>query len=167
MTQPSPELNADPFGAAPAPPSTGYSAPPPPMAGYPAPAAGGLALPPGTALASSGKRVGAYLLDGVLAVVTLGIGYLIWSLIVWSKGQTPGKQVMKMRVYHVQNRRPASWGQMFVRQVIGGLVNSVTFSIGLLVSVVFLFSDEQHRTIPDRIAGTVVLDDPNGVFATK
>jgi uncharacterized RDD family membrane protein YckC len=121
-------------------------------------------FPPGTELASSGKRIGTALLEIVLAVVTLMIGYLIWTLIVWGRGQTPGKQVMKMRIYHLGNQRHASWGQMFVRQFVGGIVNSI-FYIGFIVSVVFLFTDPLKRTVPDRIAGTVELNDPNGVLA--
>jgi uncharacterized RDD family membrane protein YckC len=120
-------------------------------------------LPPGTELASAGKRIGTYLLEIVLAVVTLLIGYLIWMLIAWGRGQTPGKQVMKMRIYHLGNQRAASWGQMFVRQFVGGIVNGL-FYIGFIISVVFLFTDPLRRTVPDRIAGTIELNDPNGVL---
>jgi uncharacterized RDD family membrane protein YckC len=159
----------------------GYPAPPPqggyprqPQAGYPAPpaqsgypAAPGLPpLPPGTELATAGKRIGTYLVDLVLAIVTLGIGYLIWSLIVWSKGVTPGKQVMGLRVYHLQNQRAASWGQMFLRQFIGGIVNGI-FGIGYVISFIFLFTDPRRRTVPDHIAGTIVLNDPNKVLAPR
>ena len=47
--------------------------------------------PIGVRLSSPGKRLGAYLVEGVLMVVTLGLGWLIWSLIVWAKGTTPAK----------------------------------------------------------------------------
>jgi uncharacterized RDD family membrane protein YckC len=164
----------------PPPPPVGQAPgyPPPPQQGYPAAPPPGLMdrathvpgmppLPPGTGLASAGRRIGTYLLEIVLFIVTLGIGYLIWMLIAWGKGLTPGKQVMGLRVYHLQNQRAASWGQMFVRQVVGGIVNSVFFDIGLIISVVFLFTDPLRRTVPDRIAGTIVLSDPNKVLAPK
>jgi len=35
------------------------------------------------------------------------------------------------------------------------------------VSFVFLFTDPQRRTIPDRIAGTVALNDPNKVLEPR
>jgi uncharacterized RDD family membrane protein YckC len=146
-------------------PAPGYASAPPPTQGY-GPPQGLPPLPPGTELASAGKRIGTYLLEIVLAVVTLGIGYLIWTLIVWARGQTPGKQVMKMRIYHLQNQRAASWGQMFLRQFVGGIVNGI-FYIGLIISVVFLFTDPMRRTVPDRIAGTIELNDPNGVLAPR
>jgi uncharacterized RDD family membrane protein YckC len=175
MTQP-----YDPLQKQDQPAPGGYPAPPQPQAPYPTPpqgnypqpqggygAAPGLPpLPPGTQLATAGKRIGTYLLEIVLAIVTLIIGYFIWTLIAWGKGQTPGKQVMKMRIYHLQNQRAATWGQMFLRQFVGGIVNGI-FYIGFIVSVVFLFTDPLRRTVPDRIAGTIELDDPNGVLAPK
>jgi uncharacterized RDD family membrane protein YckC len=122
-------------------------------------------FPPGTELAPAGKRIGVFFLEILLVIVTLVIGYLIWTLfIAWPNGQTPGKQVTGMRIYHLQNRRAASWGQMFVRQFVGGIVNGI-FYIGWIVSFIFLFTDPLRRTVPDRIAGTVELNDPNKVLA--
>jgi uncharacterized RDD family membrane protein YckC len=178
--QPPPQQPPPGYQAAPPPgyqgaPPPGYQGAPPP--GYPAAPPPGLMdratqvsamppLPPGTELATAGKRIGTYLLEIVLAIVTLLIGYLIWMLIAWGKGQTPGKQVMGLRIYHLQNQRAASWGQMFVRQFLGGIVNSI-FYIGFIVSVVFLFTDPLRRTVPDRIAGTIELNDPNKVLAPR
>ncbi|PZS20018.1 MAG: hypothetical protein DLM57_02560 [Pseudonocardiales bacterium] len=165
MTQPNDPLQKQQQG--------GYPAAPPAQGNYPVSAGSGGSpattpglppLPQGTELATAGKRIGTYLLELVLAVVTLGIGYLIWTLIVWAKGQTPGKQVMGLRIYHLENQRAASWGQMFLRQVVGGIANSI-FYIGFIVSVVFLFTDPLRRTVPDRIAGTIELNDPDKVLA--
>ncbi len=151
------------FPAAPAP--GGYPPAPPTTQGYGEYGAPGQApLPAGTDLATAGKRIGTALLEIPLAIVTLGIGYLIWTLIAWGKGQTPGKQVMGMRIYHLQTQRAATWGQMFLRQVVGGIINSI-FYIGFLVSVVFLFTDPMRRTVPDRLVGTIELNDPNKVLA--
>jgi uncharacterized RDD family membrane protein YckC len=142
------------------PPAPGYGAPPP---GYNT--QGLPPLPPGTELATAGRRIGAYLLDSLLVLVTLLIGYLIWSFFfTWRWGQTPGKQLMGLRTYKLETQRAATWGTMFLRQVVGGIVNSVAFSIGLIVSFVFLFTDQARRTVPDRIAGTIVLSDPNKVL---
>ena len=48
-------------------------------------------------LASRGKRFGALALDALFYMVTCGIGWFIWTLIVWKDGQTPGKQVLKIK----------------------------------------------------------------------
>ena len=77
-----------------APPNPGFTPAPPVPAGYgygqyPANAVpqgmyvdqeSGLLLPEGTQLASVGRRIGAYFLAIPLAIVTLGIGYIIVSL---------------------------------------------------------------------------------------
>jgi hypothetical protein len=59
----------------------------------------GLVLPVGTVLAPVGRRIGAWFLGGLLSVVTLGIGYAIWGLIAWSKGQTPAQQILGLQSY--------------------------------------------------------------------
>ncbi|HEY2287457.1 MAG TPA: hypothetical protein VGH88_17095, partial [Streptosporangiaceae bacterium] len=86
------------------PPAPGFTAAPPMPAAYgqyPVAAvprgmhvdqAAGLLLPNGTELASVGRRIGAYFLAIPLAIVTLGIGYIIWGLIAWGNGQTPALQ---------------------------------------------------------------------------
>jgi hypothetical protein len=47
-------------------------------------------------LASPGARLGAYLLDLLFFLILFGIGWIIWSLVVWSKGTTPGHQVLHL-----------------------------------------------------------------------
>src|SRR5262245_61877134 len=89
----------------------------------------------GAPLASAGKRLGAALLEGVLVVVTLGIGWLIWSFIVWSKGQTPAKSLLGMRCVITTSGGVAGWGTMFLREIVGkGLIGTITFGITSLVS---------------------------------
>lgn len=61
-------------------------------------------------------RLGGKAVDLALYAVTFGIGWLIWSLIVWGQGQTPGKQILKMCVYDKTTSKPAKWGQMAIRE---------------------------------------------------
>lgn len=123
-----------------------------------------LGIPAGVGLASSGRRIGGFFMEILLAIVTLGIGYVVWTLIVWARGQTPGKQVLHMRCYRLEDRRPAHWGWMLLRQFIGSLIYQVTLGIGFLVSAIMLISRSDRRTIPDFIAGTVVLYDPDNAI---
>lgn len=66
--------------------------------------------------ASIKHRLGGYFLDLGLAILTLGIGWIIWSLFAWRNGQTPAKQILKMRVVAEENRRNATWKHMAIRQ---------------------------------------------------
>ena len=67
-------------------------------------------------LATPQHRLGAAAVDAGLYVATLGIGWAIWNLIVWGRGQTPGKQLLKIRVFDEVKNSPANWGHMLVRQ---------------------------------------------------
>lgn len=124
----------------------------------------GLALPPGVTLASSGRRIGAYFLAIPLSIVTLFIGYIIWGVIVWSRGQTPALQVLGMRCWRPETGRVAGWWWMALREVIGRLVDGILSIITLVISFVFMLSRPDHRTLHDMVAGTVVVYDPSGVL---
>ena len=73
-------------------------------------------------------RLAGVALDAALMMMTFYIGYIIWALIIWGQGQTPGKQILRMRVYSSENFKPATWAHMAVRQ----------FLIPLTVSLVGL-----------------------------
>ena len=88
--------------------------------------------------ASIQHRFGQCLLELVLLIVTLGIGYVVWSLIILGKGQTPGKQVLKLRVYDATTGKPAKWWHMFIREF--GLAFSVSMIVTVLTIVLGLDS---------------------------
>src|SRR5579875_2342454 len=85
----------------------------------------GLTLPQGTQLASSGRRIGAFFLRIVLAIVTLVIGYIVWGLIVWGQGTTPALQVLGMRCWRPEDNRVPGWGWMALRNVVGVIAESI------------------------------------------
>jgi uncharacterized RDD family membrane protein YckC len=120
--------------------------------------------PPGVTLASAGRRLGGLLLDSVLGVVTLGIGWLIWSVIVWSDGLTPAKQLLGMRVVKPETGMKATWGTMFLREVIGRWLGSIVsfFTLGIIYFMILW--DKNNQELWDKVAGTVVVYDPNGVL---
>jgi uncharacterized RDD family membrane protein YckC len=122
----------------------------------------GLILPNGTTLAPVGRRIGAFFLGWLLSIVTLGIGYVIWGIISWSKGQTPAQQVLGLQTWKPQDRVNASWGTMFLRGL--GYVIMGWIPFAQLVSFFLFVSGKEHRALHDSIAGTVVLSDPNKVL---
>jgi uncharacterized RDD family membrane protein YckC len=120
-------------------------------------------LPVGITLASAGKRFGAMLLDGLLVFATLFIGYLIWALIAYGRGQTPGKQLLGMRCVTLAAGRRAGWGRTFLREMSKGLVRAIAaVTLIGLVAELWLIWDHDNQELWDKIAGTVVVDDPRG-----
>jgi len=161
------------------PPPPGFPQAPPVPAGYgygqpgglPVPAGmyldqqSGLVLPQGTVLASSGRRIGAFFLAIPLAIVTLGIGYLVWGLIVWGSGQTPALQVLGMRVWRPEENRVAGFWWMALREIVGRICDGILSIITELTSLIFMLSRPDRKTLHDLVAGTVVLHDPNKVLS--
>jgi uncharacterized RDD family membrane protein YckC len=123
-------------------------------------------------LASKGRRFGAYLLEIPLTIVTLGIGYLIWMLIVWSRGQTPAKQLLKMRVVRLEKRRAAHWGWMALRNFVLAMLIGIPLELifpglsilWLLANAIALLVNSRNQALWDMIVKTVVVHDPNYLF---
>lgn len=144
-------------------PGYGYGASPPVPQGMYYDAATELTLPVGVQPATVGRRIGAYFLSILLAVVTLGIGYIIWGIVVWGKGTSPALQVLGMRAWRPAENRPATWGTMALRDIIGGIAGNI-FGIMAIVSFILFLTNKQHKTIPDMVGGTVIVYDPNKVL---
>jgi uncharacterized RDD family membrane protein YckC len=137
--------------------------PPPPPARSPSSVAGP-GIPPGVQLSTKGKRFGAFLLDLLLAIVTLGIGWLIWDIILWGRGQSPAKQILHMRVLDLKTGRGASWGPMLLRELVGKWLLGC-IPLYTIVSAIVLLVDERSQALWDKIAGTVVVEDPDDRLA--
>jgi uncharacterized RDD family membrane protein YckC len=125
----------------------------------------GLMLPQGTQLATPGRRIGALFLSIPLIIVTLVIGYIIWGLIVWARGQTPALQVLGMRCFRPETNRVAGFWWMALREIIGRFVEGILSIVTELISLIFMITRPDHKAIHDLIAGTVVLRDPDKVMA--
>jgi uncharacterized RDD family membrane protein YckC len=116
--------------------------------------------------ASFQHRLGAIVLDATLMIVTLGIGWLIWSLIVWSEGQTPAKKILKLRTINFTNGAPATWGHMGIREglipitvsVASTITGGIAYIAWIIVEIVFYFTKNQ-RTFRDYWVKTAVVNE--------
>jgi len=127
--------------------------PPPPPSAAPAPAEG--AAP--TQLASAGSRVGAALLDALLMVVTLFVGWLIWSIVLWKQSTSPAKKMLGMVVLDANTGAPASVKQMVMREVVGKWVVGSVTGVVTLASIVMLWATPRRQTVWDYIGTTTVV----------
>ncbi len=116
----------------------------------------------GVKLAGLGRRVGAYVLDVILFILTLVIGYIVWWLFTLRRGQTPGKRLLGIRVIRADGT-PSEWRWTFMREFI---VKGIAVSLGnAVVGIVWIgdllwaFWDKDRQTIHDKIMKTVVVDD--------
>lgn len=97
--------------------------------------------------------------------ITLFVGgwivFLVWNgYLLYYKGQTIGKAVVKLRIVD-QNGNVPSFGKLFgLRYFLPGLVAQIPLVGGLLslVDVLFIFGQE-HRCLHDQLAGTWVINE--------
>lgn len=109
--------------------------------------------PQGTVvMASRLSRLGSYVVNLLLIVLTLVIGWIIWWFMVAPRGQNPGKAVVGLRVIRADGRA-ADTGWMFVR----GLLGLVCGLIPLYLDSLWLLWDRDAQTLHDKLAGTVVV----------
>jgi RDD family len=118
--------------------------------------------------ASLGRRLEALLLTPLLLIVTLGIGWLLWSIFEWRHGRTPSYRLLGLRVVRRSNGEAIGLGRSFARSglccpvlvvptiVIGGIVG-VCFALGASPPDGLL---SRPRAAPwDRLTSTRVLDE--------
>jgi uncharacterized RDD family membrane protein YckC len=139
-------------------PAPGYPVPVTPS--YPVPAASMYPRPVAPSLVSAGGRFGAVLLDGLLILFTLWIGWAVWSMFTWSRGQTPAKSLLGHVVADANTGAAFDWGRMAVREfcikgLLGWVLDLFTFGIYFWIDAFMCFGDRQ-RTVHDRIANSIV-----------
>jgi uncharacterized RDD family membrane protein YckC len=137
-------------------------------------------------LASQQHRLAAAAVDSGLLIATCYIGWIVWALILWGKGQTPGKNLLKIRVLNEPTGTPATWGQMAIRQLLIGWALGAPYYIAYLmlfvgpgipvlfayvcslllllaffiVDIVWVFGPTRRRLF-DYWAGTIVVNEAN------
>ncbi len=122
-----------------------------------------LVLPPGVELAGLGRRAVALLLDFILFPLLLVIGYIIWWVLVLGRGQTPGKQLIGIRIARADTGETADWGLSFFREFViefllfGVVLNAITGSIAWWVDHLWAFFDGKRQTLHDKIVSTIVV----------
>ena len=122
-------------------------------------------LPAGVAVASKGQRFGALLLDALLSIVTCGIGWIIWQLVILPKATSPGKSLLKMKAVYADSGRPLSTGDTAMRELLWKLViGNITGGISSIVGGVMVLASDPPKAWWDSVSKSVVVVDPDGVL---
>jgi uncharacterized RDD family membrane protein YckC len=112
-------------------------------------------------LASVQARLGSFLLDCALLIVTLFIGWVIWNLYTWKTGQTPAKRILKQVVVDAKTGEVFNWSRMALREfavkgAAGNIASGATSGITFVIDSLFVFR-EDRRTVHDLIVGSKVI----------
>ena len=120
-------------------------------------------------LASPARRLGAYVLDymvvGIIGLIALAIGdvtvaiilgmaYVIFALVLFAGGTTPGKMLLGMHVA-TDNGERAGFFTMLIREVIGKPISSLIFGLGYL----WIVLDQENQGWHDKLMRTYVVQD--------
>ena len=94
----------------------------------------------------------------LLAVLSLIVSiaflaYFVWAFILFTKGTTPGKKILGMRVIK-EDGRSADFFTMLIRETIGRLISSFVFSLGLL----WILIDKDNQAWHDKLMRTYVVE---------
>ena len=131
-------------------------------------------------LASPSKRLAAHFLDGIIPVlglvvilvltvashssgagagvgVLMGVGmiltYIVWALMLFGRGRTPGKHMMGLRVVR-ESGQPAGFATMFFREWLGKMLSSLILSLGFL----WILFDRDKQGWHDTLMSTYVVE---------
>ena len=91
----------------------------------------------------------------------LAAGYVIWWLVTLKNGQTPGKQLVGIRVVR-ENGEPSGWGYTFLREfvikgLLGGVLSSITGGIYTVVDHLWPLWDPKRQALHDKMVNTIVV----------
>lgn len=118
--------------------------------------------------ASLGRRIGALALTVLLLLVTLVVGWVVWSFFEWRQGRTPSYRLLGLRVVGRVDGQPIGLGRSFVRSAVCcSLLVVPTLVIGSVILLCFAFGASppdglfrQPRRAPwDALTSTKVLDE--------
>ena len=104
----------------------------------------------------------------VLVAVSLGslavfVGYVVWWLFTLRRGQTPGKQMVGIRVIK-NNGELSDWSYTFLRELVikglvGGFLSGMTGGIYWVVDHLWPLFDSDRQALHDKMVDTLVVQD--------
>ena len=98
--------------------------------------------------ASLGRRIEALLLTMLLIAGSLGIGWLVWSVIEWRRGSTASYRLMRLRVVSRADGSPIGLMKSFVRN---GILCTILLLPTVVVCCVLAVAFVMGASPPDRI----------------
>ena len=121
----------------------------------------------GAYAASRRRRLAGTLLENLLIVVTLVVGWLVWLRFTAETSQSPAKRLLGMYILSADGS-PATAGRVWLREVgvkllLFGVLAWLSGGISILLDAIWIFRRHDRQTLHDRVAGTLVVWAPKAV----
>lgn len=115
----------------------------------------------GAFAATRWRRLGGAILETLLFVATLVVGWLIWLYFTSKKSQTPAKQLLGMYILRTDGT-PATAGRVWLREVVFelivfGIASQFLLGLASLLDAAWIFWDKDRQTLHDKMADTIVV----------
>jgi uncharacterized RDD family membrane protein YckC len=121
----------------------------------------------GLATATPARRLGGNLLDALILVVTLLIGWVIWFIIVAPRGQTPGKALVSTYVMRADGTRASGWlmvgREVLVKWLLFGIADFFLARLPSTIASLWCLWDDDKQCGWDKLVSTYVAYAPYGV----
>ena len=97
-------------------------------------------------------------IEAVIAVDVLSIGYAVLQLVLLgTRGYTVEKRIVGLRVVDADTLEPLGVGRALVRQLVFGLIQTVTLGLGLIIMAVLAANDPRRQAWHDKAVRSVVV----------
>jgi uncharacterized RDD family membrane protein YckC len=93
------------------------------------------------------------LIFGGLLTFVLWMALLALLFVMWSRGQSPGKKMLGLRVIKMDAGSPATFWRMALREIVGKWVSGAICYLGYF----WMLLDSNKQGWHDKIAGTIVV----------
>jgi uncharacterized RDD family membrane protein YckC len=112
---------------------------------------------------------GTYIVEGILVLVTLIVGWYIWLFFTAKTSQSPAKRLLNVYIIELDKGETISAGRVWVRDVVvksilfNGILGNITFGIATLLDAAWVLFDPNRQSLHDKMVGTVVVYAPQGL----
>jgi uncharacterized RDD family membrane protein YckC len=115
----------------------------------------------GAFVATRWRRLGGAILESLLFVVTLGVGWLIWLYFTSQHAQTPAKQILGMYILR-RDGTPATAGRVWLREIVFEILvfSAAGWFLGGIPGIIdgaWILWDKDRQTLHDKMADTIVV----------
>ena len=98
------------------------------------------------------------LLDVLLLILTCGIGWLIWDIVLWQQATSPAKKMLGLRIVDLNTGAPATMQQMLLREGLGKIViGAITSGLVSFVSAILILVTPTRQGVWDYLSKTTVV----------
>lgn len=112
-------------------------------------------------LATPQTRLVAFMIDGFIFGITLGVGWIIWLAILAQRGTTPGHHLMGQKIVDNSSGKNLSVIKILIRELLikglfSWIIGGMTMMLNYVIDGAFIFT-EKKRTVHDLIMGSTVI----------